>query len=175
MAKAQRIKTAAAAAALAVFLVWAVATALVREARLLSSVSLAERRALLHVGLEDVYRASAREHYEMFTALRAHVPRDVRLVIYSHVSAEQRSDPLLGQDLKKRLTLLRGKLQALHFPAQVTPLAGDIENLEFFLDQLDPSYYVLNITPEIDFPGQARFDLVARGATFTLYRFREAG
>ncbi|MBI4881126.1 MAG: hypothetical protein HY812_15930 [Planctomycetes bacterium] len=174
MAKAQRIKTAAAAAALAAFLLWAAGAALVREARILSSVSLAERRALLDVDLEDVYRASAREHYEMFTALRAHVPRDVHLVIYSRVSAEQQSDPLLGQDLKKQLTLLRGKLQALHFPAQVTPLAGEVENPETYLALLDPSYYVLNITPEADFPGQSRFDLVARGATYALHRFRGA-
>ena len=101
-----RVKLIVAAAGLGALLLWLAGAAVQSAAREIGSLGLAERLAKLDIPLEDVYRASAREHYEIFTALRRQVPRDVHLVIYTHVTDAEREDPEESRRIKERVTLL---------------------------------------------------------------------
>jgi hypothetical protein len=169
-----RVKTTVVAVLVIGLLLWRSGAALYQGAEEIRSVGLGERLDKVLVDLEDVYRATAREHYEIFAALRKHVPRDVHLVIYTHVTDEQRTDKEKNLAIKKEMTLLTNKLRSLHFPALVNYLGGDVPNVEDYLSRLDPSCYVINVTPEVEFPGQDSFDLVDRGESYSLHRFRGA-
>lgn len=151
---------------LSLFIVWRVAAAFPHVADEVAQFDLATRARLLTTPEEERLAATFAADAPLWRALREHAADAPAVVLY-HGDGR----PTIPE--RDELVCRWQQFRSYFFPTRVTLMCG-AEHPILPRASLPPGLLVASRTPDIPFPMQERFDVIAQGPGFALFAARAA-